>query len=110
MKLKVTSKDWYKRDEAVVKVDSIYKTLPNAETALVQATPKPRFIWKEKEWPEGFPDSAEEAKTDVLTYLEQKDCYDRLKKLNLKDFCVGSIVAVTRADPYIPKGKVRYKS
>ena len=91
----------------MLKIESIYKRLPNAQQALVGATPTPRFIWKEKDYPTGFPSSPEEANTDVMTYLEQKDCYNRLKKLKMKDFCVGSIVAVTRADPYIPKGRVR---
>ena len=99
---------WYQKNPAELKVKPIYKTLPNAKVALDGATPEPRFIWKEKEWPSGFPDSPEEAKTDVMTYLEQKDCYRRLQKLDVKDFSVGSTVAVTRADPYVAKGKIRY--
>ena len=92
----------------MLEVESIYKTRPNAKTALVGTLPEPRFIWKEKNWPNGFPDSPEEADTDVVTFLEQRDCYRRLQTLGVKDFCVGSIVAVTRTDPYIAKGKVRF--
>ena len=105
--IKVNFDQWYKKNPAELSVKPIYKTLPNAKVALDGTTPEPRFIWKEKDWPNGFPDSPEEAKTDVMTYLEQRDCYHRLKKLDAKDFSVGSIVAVTRADPYIAKGKVR---
>ena len=107
LQIKVNINQWYKKNAAELNVKSIYKTLPNAKVALDGATPEPRFIWKEKDWPSGFPDSPEEAKTDVMTYLEQRDCYRRLQKLDVKDFSVGSTVAVTRADPYIAKGKVR---
>jgi len=107
-KIKVNISQWYKKNAAELNVKSIYKTLPNAKVALDGTTPEPRFIWKEKDWPSGFPDSPEEAKTDVMTYLEQRDCYCRLQKLDVKDFSVGSTVAVTRADPYIAKGKVRF--
>ncbi|XP_073259436.1 large ribosomal subunit protein bL19m-like [Porites lutea] len=107
-KIKVNFDQWYKKNPAELSVKPIYKTLPNAKVALDGTTPEPRFIWKEKDWPNGFPDSPEEAKTDVMTYLEQRDCYHRLKKLDAKDFSVGSIVAVTRGDPHIAKGKVRF--
>ena len=94
---------WYKKNPAELSVKPIYKTLPNAKVALDGTTPEPRFIWKEKDWPNGFPDSPEEAKTDVMTYLEQRDCYHRLKKLDAKDFSVGSIVAVTSSS--LPFGR-----
>ena len=106
--IKVNYDQWYQKDAAELKVEPIYKTLPNARVALNGTTPEPRFIWKEKNWPNGFPNSPKEANTDVMTYLEQKDCYQRLQKLNVKDFCVGSIVSVTRSDPYVPKGNVKY--
>ncbi|XP_029196748.2 39S ribosomal protein L19, mitochondrial-like [Acropora millepora] len=108
VKVKVDVDKWFQTNPAELEVKPIYKTLPNAKVALDGATPEPRFLWKEKDWPSGFPDSPEEAKTDVMTYLEQKDCYRRLQKLNAKDFSVGSVVAVTRADPLIAKGKVKF--
>lgn len=108
VKVKVNVDKWFQTNPAELEVKPIYKTLPNAKVALDGATPEPRFLWKEKDWPSGFPDSPEEAKTDVMTYLEQKDCYRRLQKLNAKDFSVGSVVAVTRADPLIAKGKVKF--
>lgn len=108
VKVKVNVDKWFQTNPAELEVKPIYKTLPNAKVALDGATPEPRFLWKEKDWPNGFPDSPEEAKTDVMTYLEQKDCYRRLQKLNAKDFSVGSVVAVTRADPLIAKGKVKF--
>ena len=43
-----------------------------------------------------------------MTFLEQRDCYRRLQTLKVKDFCVGSIVAVTRSDPHVAKGHVRF--
>ena len=108
--IKVNIDKWYQKNPAELNVKPIYKTLPNAKVALDGTTPEPRFIWKEKEWPNGFPDSPEEAKTDVMTYLEQRDCYHRLQKLHVKDFAVGSTIAVTRADPHVAKGKVRYST
>lgn len=107
-KIKVSVDKWYQTSTAELDVKSIYKTLPNAKVALEGTTPEPRFLWKEKGWPNGFPDSPEEAKTDVMTYLEQKDCYHRLQKLDMKDFSVGSIVSVTRADPLIAKGRLKF--
>lgn len=107
-KLRVNINQWYRKNNSLLDVESIYKTRPNAKTALVGTQPEPRFIWKEKDWPNGFPDSPEEASTDVVTFLEQRDCYHRLQALGVKDFCVGSIVAVTRSDPHIAKGKVRF--
>ncbi|XP_020620175.1 39S ribosomal protein L19, mitochondrial-like [Orbicella faveolata] len=106
--IKVNVNEWYQKRTAELGVKPIYKTLPNAKTALEGEKPEPRFIWKEKNWPKGFPDSPEEAKTDVMTFLEQRDCYRRLQTLKVKDFCVGSIVAVTRSDPHVAKGQVRF--
>lgn len=100
----MSDRKWFAKDKSIVEVDSIYKTLPNAKTAVGRTAPEPRFIWKEFR---EFPSSPDEAKVDVMTFLEQKDCFNRLQKLQAPEFCVGSIVAVTRADPYIPKGKVR---
>ena len=100
--------EWYHKRTAELEVKPIYKTLPNAKTALEGEKPEPRFIWKEKNWPKGFPESPEEAHTDVMTFIEQRDCYRRLQTLQVKDFCVGSIVAVTRSDPHVAKGQVRF--
>lgn len=105
---RVTPEHWFKQDASQVQVDSIYKTLPNAEKALLRETPEARFLWKEcDQTQQEFPSSPEEAQVDVMTYLEQRDCYERIKRLQVPEFCVGSIVAVTRADPYVPRGKVR---
>jgi len=104
----VSVNEWYQKRTAELEVKPIYKTLPNTKTALEGEKPEPRFIWKEKNWPKGFPESPEEANTDVMTFLEQRDCYRRLQTLNVKDFCVGSIVAVTRSDPHVAKGQVRF--
>ena len=105
--IRVNISEWYRKNTSLLDVESIYQTRPNAKTALVGTQPEPRFIWREKDWPNGFPDSPEEASTDVVTFLEQRDCYRRLQALGVKNFCVGSIVAVTRSDPLIAKGKVR---
>lgn len=100
--------EWYQKRTAELEVKPIYKTLANAKTALEGEKPEPRFIWKEKNWPKGFPESPEEANTDVMTFLEQRDCYRRLQALKVKEFCVGSLVAVTRSDPHVAKGHVRF--
>ena len=92
----------------VVEVESVYKVLPKAHKYVPKTEiPFPRFIWKEKDWPDGFPSSPEEAGVDILTYLEQKDCYKRIKKMKYKEFCVGSYVAVTYADRYATGGANR---
>ena len=100
--------EWYQKRTAELEVKPIYKTLANAKTALEGEKAEPRFIWKEKNWPKGFPESPEEANTDVMTFLEQRDCYRRLQALKVKEFCVGSLVAVTRSDPHVAKGHVRF--
>ena len=83
----------------LVEIESIYNILPKAEKYIPNhEIPVPRYIWKEKDWPEGFPSSPEEAGTDLFTFLEQKDCYRRLKKMQFKEFCVGSFVEVKYAD------------
>ena len=79
--------------------------MPKAEKYIPKSEiPVPRFIWKEQDWCEGFPASPEEANVDVFTYLEQRDCYRRLKKMQFKEFCVGSFVEVTYADQYATDG------
>lgn len=92
----------------IVEVESVYKVLPKAQKYVPKTEiPVPRFIWKEKDWPDGFPASPEEANVDLLTYLEQKDCYRWIKKMQFKEFSVGSYVAVTYADQYAIGGSNR---
>jgi len=97
-----------RKEGAIVEIEPIFKSFPNAEKAEPKAAPKPRFFWTEKKWDNGYPKSPEEANTDVMHYLEQRDCYNRLNVLKPKNFCVGSIVAVTRADPNSKTGSVRF--
>lgn len=105
-----TLNNWIdKAKTPIVDVESVYKILPKANKYVPKTEiPVPRFIWKEKEWPDGFPPSPEEADVDILTYLEQKDCYKRMKKLKSKEFCVGSYVAVTYADCFATGGSNRF--
>ncbi|XP_001630403.2 39S ribosomal protein L19, mitochondrial [Nematostella vectensis] len=102
----IDSKELFKKDPAIIDIPSIYKTLPNAHTTLEKSKPIPRYLWKETD--NGFPPSPEEAGVDIKTFLEQRDCHDRLQQLKVPEFCVGSTVAVTRADNYVPKGHVRF--
>lgn len=55
-----------------------------------------------------FPQSPQAANTNLLTFLQQRDIYRRGKVLDVPDFCVGSIVAVTRADKNLPRGSGRF--
>eukprot|EP00794_Sanderia_malayensis_P000641 gene641-1309_t len=96
------------KSSALVDPGSVYQKLPNKTKTVVGETPVERFLWEEKDWPNGFPDSPEEANTDVLTYLEQKDMFRRRQVIHMPKFCVGSIVAVTRAEPFSPKGSLRF--
>ena len=106
--IKELKKRLEKTKTAQVEVESVYKVLPKAEKYIPGSEiPVPRFIWKEQDCPEGFPSSPEEANVDVFTYLEQRDCYRRLKKMQFKEFCVGSFVEVMYADQYATGGSSR---
>ncbi len=103
--IKALRKKLARTETPQVEVESVYKVLPKAEKYVPKSEiPVPRFIWKEQDWPEGFPSSPEEANVDIFTYLEQRDCYRRLKKMQFKEFCVGSFVEVTYADQYATGG------
>lgn len=67
-----------------------------------------RFVWEEQDCTESFPDSPEACNLDLLHYLEQRDMWERRRVLHIPKFCVGSIIAVTRADEYAPLGFSRY--
>ena len=56
------------------------------------------MVWEEQDCSQSFPKSPEEANLDLLNYLEQRDMWQRHQNLKVPKFCVGSIVAVTRAD------------
>ena len=108
--IKALKKKLEKTKTAEVDVESVYKVLPKAEKYIPGSEiPVPRFIWKEQNWPKGFPSSPEEANVDVFTYLEQKDCFRRWKKMQFKEFCVGSFVEVTYADQYASGGSNRFR-
>ena len=94
--------------DAQIDPGSVYAKYPNAHPAPVGKDPKLRFFWEEKEWENGFPETPEEAGTDLLNFLEQRDVYKRRQVIHIPEFCVGSIVAVTRADQYSPKGFSRF--
>ena len=66
------------------------------------------FVWEEQDCSESFPDSPEACNLDLLHYLEQRDMWERRRVLHIPKFCVGSIIAVTRADEYAPLGFSRY--
>jgi len=66
------------------------------------------MVWEEQDCSESFPASPNDANLDLLNYLEQRDMWERQQNLPLPNFCVGSIIAVTRADRYAPEGWTRY--
>ena len=65
------------------------------------------MVWEELDCSESFANSPEEANLDLVHYLEQRDMWQRMKVLQIPNFCVGSIIAVTRADRFSPKGFTR---
>ena len=67
-----------------------------------------RKVWEEQDCSNSFPDSPEAANLDLLNYLEQRDMWERHKNIDVPNFCVGSIIAVTRADQFAPQGWTRY--
>ena len=66
------------------------------------------MVWEEQDCSESFPESPEAANLDLLNYLEQRDMWQRHQNLEVPKFCVGSIVAVTRADRFAPEGSTRF--
>ena len=66
------------------------------------------MVWEEQDCSESFPISPEAANLDLLNYLEQRDMWQRHQNLEVPKFCVGSIVAVTRADRFAPEGSTRF--
>lgn len=98
-----------KLSSAMVDHGSIYDRHPHAALTLQGKVPTNlRYLWKENECSKHFPNSPQEAGTNVFHYLEQRDLYRRMKKLEFPAFCVGSIVAVTKSDQYAPRGFTRF--
>ena len=58
--------------------------------------------------PDRIPSCSEEMKTNLMDFLERKDMYLRSRQLNIADFCAGSLMAVTRADPHSRSGESRF--
>ena len=65
------------------------------------------MVWEEQDCSQSFPESPEQANLDLLNYLEQRDMWQRHQNLKVPKFCVGSIVAITRADRFAPDGSTR---
>ncbi|XP_002164420.3 large ribosomal subunit protein bL19m [Hydra vulgaris] len=101
-------KNRLKKSDARVDPGSIYKTYPNAEKALIGKNPKLRYVWDEQDCSNSFPSTPEEARLDLLNFLEQRDMWMRRKNLKIPQFCVGSIIKVTRADRLAPEGWTRF--
>jgi len=109
-KLSLTSlvRSQIRKSSPIVDPGSVYQKRPDIKPTIIGKTPEPRLIWTEKDWPDGFPATPEEAETDIITYLTQKDIFRRKQVIDIPKFCVGSIVAVTRAEPFSPKGSLRF--
>lgn len=58
--------------------------------------------------PDPFPSSPEEMKTNLKDYLERRDMHLRRSQIDIPDFCAGSLMAVTRADPHSRSGESRF--
>ena len=81
MLLKTLNKSIEKAKTPVVEVESVYKVLPKAHKYVPKTeVPVPRFIWKEKDWPDGFPSSPEEAGWIYLPTWNKRIVTSELKR------------------------------
>jgi len=97
-----------KRTDAKINPGTIYTNKSNLYPTFKGKKEKPRLIWDEFDCSTTFPSSPEEAKLDLLQYLEQRDIWERRQNVAVPTFCVGSIIAVTRGDQYAPEGFTRF--
>lgn len=93
-----------KKTDASIDYGSIYDEYPNAHKALKAKEPIRRKVWEEQDCSTSFPASPEEANLDLHQYIEQRDMWERQQILHIPKFCVGSIIAVTRADQWSETG------
>lgn len=98
-----------KNSDASIDYGSIYDKFPNAHDVIVgKKYGKPRIVWEEQDCSSSFPETPEQAKLDVRNFIEQRDMWERRKIMDIPKFCVGSIVAVTRADYFSEEGFSRF--
>jgi len=100
--------NYLEKTSPILDYGSIYEKYPHAKKALIGQKPERRMVWEEQDCAQSFPESPEAANLDLLNYLEQRDMWQRHQNLEIPKFCIGSIVAVTRADPYAPEGWTRF--
>lgn len=101
-------KNMLKKSDSELDYGKIYRSFPNRSGDFVGKHGTRRIVWEEQDCSQSFPSSPEVATLNVLHYLEQRDMWERRQVLHIPKFCVGSIVAVTRGDPWSEEGWSRF--
>ncbi|KAF1743698.1 hypothetical protein MXB_4569 [Myxobolus squamalis] len=85
----------YKETTAEIQQKPTRYEIPGSTLTFIGEIPKPFYLWKN--FNNTFP-SFEDSKVDIKTYLEQKDVFNRIKLLDIKEFCQGSIIKMSWID------------
>jgi len=101
-------KNLLKKSDSEIDYGKIYQSFPNRSRDFVGKHGVRRIAWEEHDCSETFPSSPERANLSVLHYLEQRDMWERRQVLHIPKFCIGSIVSVTRGDPWSEDGWSRF--